>query len=128
MKLTVAELFAGVGGFRLGLEQSGWETIWANQWEPATKVQNAADCYLTHFPNQTSNPLFNSDISIVTDKLELQSNIIPDHTLLVGGFPCQDYSVATTQAKGILGKKGVLWWDIEKIVRAKKPPYVLLKC
>ena len=127
MKLTVAELFAGVGGFRLGLEQSGWETIWANQWEPATKVQNAADCYLTHFPNQTSNPLFNSDISIVTDKLELQSNIIPDHTLLVGGFPCQDYSVATTQAKGILGKKGVLWWDIEKIVRAKKPPYVLLE-
>lgn len=127
MKLTVAELFAGVGGFRLGLEQNGWETVWANQWEPATKLQWAADCYLTHFPKQAPNDFFNTDISIVTEKLEQDSKVIPEHTLLVGGFPCQDYSVATTKAKGILGKKGVLWWDIEKIVRIKKPPYVLLE-
>lgn len=127
MKYTVAELFAGVGGFRLGMEKSGWETIWANQWEPATKTQYAANCYLTHFPDQIINPEFNTDISIVTSKLQENSNIIPDHTLLVGGFPCQDYSVATTQAKGMVGKKGVLWWEIEKIVRAKKPPYVLLE-
>ena len=127
MEFTVAELFAGVGGFRLGLERGGWQTVWANQWEPATKVQYAADCYISHFPDQGSNPDFNTDISVVTAKLEEDASVIPDHTLLVGGFPCQDYSVATAQAKGMLGKKGVLWWEIEKIVRAKKPPYVLLE-
>ena len=127
MEYTVAELFAGVGGFRLALERSGWETLWANQWEPATKVQWAADCYVSHFPDQGQNPYFNTDISEVTAKLEGDDSVIPDHTLLVGGFPCQDYSVATTQAKGMLGKKGVLWWEIEKIVRAKKPPYIMLE-
>lgn len=127
MKYRVAELFAGVGGFRIALEQSGWDTIWANQWEPSTKVQWAADCYTFHFPDQKHNPNFNKDISVVTSMLEEDANTIPDHELLVGGFPCQDYSVATTQAKGMLGKKGVLWWEIEKIVRLKKPPYVLLE-
>jgi DNA (cytosine-5)-methyltransferase 1 len=127
MKYTVAELFAGVGGFRLALEKSGWETIWANQWEPATKVQYAADCYTTHFPDQLKNSYFNQDIAEVTSALEESKIVIPDHTLLVGGFPCQDYSVATTQAKGMLGKKGVLWWQIEKIIQVKKPAYVLLE-
>jgi DNA (cytosine-5)-methyltransferase 1 len=127
MKHTAIELFAGVGGFRLGLERSGWETVWANQWEPATKAQPAAECYLHHFPDEKSNPYFNSDISEVTSKLIEDPSIIPDHTLLVGGFPCQDYSVATTKAKGMLGKKGVLWWEIETIVRVKRPPYVLLE-
>ena len=127
MELTVVELFAGVGGFRLGLEKSGWKTIWANQWEPATKIQPAADCYLTHFPNQANNPYFNIDVGLVTQKLQSDDSIIPNHTLLVGGFPCQDYSVATTQAKGMLGKKGVLWWEIEKIINHKRPPFILLE-
>lgn len=124
---SVIELFAGVGGFRLGLEKSGWNTIWANQWEPATKTQPAADCYRYHFPDQADNPNFNVDIGAVTSSLELDESVIPDHKLLVGGFPCQDYSVATTKAKGMLGKKGVLWWEIEKIVRYKNPPYILLE-
>jgi DNA (cytosine-5)-methyltransferase 1 len=127
MKLTASELFAGVGGFRLGLEKSGWKTVFANQWEPATKVQHAADCYLSHFPEERANPHFNQDLNIVTSLLEKDPNVIPDHTLLVGGFPCQDYSVATTKAKGMLGKKGVLWWEIEKIVRIKRPPFMLLE-
>lgn len=127
MKFTVTELFAGVGGFRLGLEKSGWETIWANQWEPATKSQPAAECYLRHFPDQMANLYFNMDVGIVTQQLETDNSLIPNHTLLVGGFPCQDYSVATTQAKGMLGKKGVLWWEIEKILSHKLPPFVLLE-
>jgi DNA (cytosine-5)-methyltransferase 1 len=126
-KFTAIELFAGVGGFRLGLDKSGWETIWANQWEPATKAQPAAECYLSHFPDQAQNTNFNVDIGLVNQQLEVDENTIPDHTLLVGGFPCQDYSVATTQAKGMLGRKGVLWWEIENIVRHKKPPYILLE-
>lgn len=127
MKLIVVELFAGVGGFRLGLERCGWKTAWANQWEPKIRQQSAAECYLTHFPDQNENPYFNVDISKVTSLLEEGENVIPEHTLLVGGFPCQDYSVATTQAKGMVGQKGVLWWEIEKIVRHLSPPFVMLE-
>jgi len=118
MKLTVCELFAGVGGFRLGLEKSGWKTVWANQYEPSTKKQHAAECYTKRFGLENFS---NEDI----DKVDIKK--IPKHTLLVGGFPCQDYSVATSQAKGIRGKKGVLWWNILKIVQVKKPPYILLE-
>ena len=118
LQLKVAELFAGVGGFRLGLEKAGHETVWANQWEPKTKVQHAYNCYVQHFGDF---PDLNTDINKVDKKS------IPDHDLLVGGFPCQDYSVATTRAKGIAGIKGVLWWDIYDVVKAKKPSYLLLE-
>jgi len=123
---TMVELFAGVGGFRVGLEASTqgtdyapWQTVWANQWEPGRKRQDAFDCYCAHYGN---NPAYvNEDISAI-DKHE-----VPDHTLLVGGFPCQDYSVAATGAKGIEGKKGVLWWQIRDILDVKRPPFVLLE-
>lgn len=131
MKKTVVELFAGVGGFRCGLnnielkgnkviENNDWKFVWANQWEPATKTQEAFDCYVKRFGNKEAS---NVDIFQVNKKE------IPDHTLLVGGFPCQDYSVAQTlsNSKGIEGKKGVLWWAINDILKAKKPPFVLLE-
>lgn len=124
MKHTICELFAGVGGFRVGFENSSsdWKTTWANQWEPGKKVQHAFECYKSHF--QTSGGIdefSNIDIS------QVPTEHIPEHTLLVGGFPCQDYSVASTGAKGIQGKKGVLWWEIERILEAKRPPFVLLE-
>lgn len=123
-QLTVAELFAGVGGFRLGLERAGWTVIWSNQWEPATKAQHASDCYVNHFGPEGH----------VCDDIERVVNgplakKIPKHDLLVGGFPCQDYSVARPlpQATGIQGKKGVLWWSINKMLELKKPRFVLLE-
>lgn len=121
MKLTVAEMFAGVGGFRLGLEKSSrkWKTVWANQWEPSSKIQFAYDCYVYNFGEK--NNCINENIENIVKKN------IPDHSLLVGGFPCQDYSVARTRASGIQGKKGVLWWQIEKVIRAKKPAFLLLE-
>ncbi len=121
MDKTVCELFAGVGGFRVGLERadSNWDTVWANQWEPGKKVQYAFDCYVNHFGNE--NKYVNEDISLI-DK-----NTIPNHNLLVGGFPCQDYSVAHTGAEGMEGKKGVLWWQIRDTLEAKKPKFVLLE-
>lgn len=117
---TVVELFAGVGGFRLGLEKSGWKTLFANQWEPGAKKQWAYDCYCRHYPDSVNS---NEDIATV------KAQDVPDHELLVGGFPCQDYSVAATLAtsKGIQGKKGVLWWEIRRIVEAKKPRLILLE-
>jgi len=118
---TVCELFAGVGGFRLGLEESSkeWNTVWANQWEPGRKTQHAFDCYCSHFGDIDSH--VNEDIS------KIDKTTIPNHNLLVGGFPCQDYSVARTGAKGMQGKKGVLWWDIRDTIEAKRPPFVLLE-
>jgi DNA (cytosine-5)-methyltransferase 1 len=123
----VVELFAGVGGFRLGLEQSGWEVVWANQWEPATKAQHAFDCYVSHFDTGVH---ANEDIAVVLDEIERgDQEPIPNHELLVGGFPCQDYSVAKTlnQAHGIEGKKGVLWWSIYRILEDKRPRFVFLE-
>ena len=106
-KLKVVELFAGVGGFRIGLEKSNYEIIWSNQYEPTTKIQHASKIYINKFGDKNHS---NEDINEVIDR-----NIeeIPDCDLLVGGFPCQDYSIATTlnNSKGIEGKKGV----VEKI-------------
>ncbi|HCW53179.1 MAG TPA: DNA (cytosine-5-)-methyltransferase [Clostridium sp.] len=124
LEYTICELFAGVGGFRVGFEEtsSDWKTVWANQWEPSKKVQHAFECYKSHFEGKGGIDEFsNTDISQVPEEH------IPDHTILVGGFPCQDYSVASTGAKGIQGKKGVLWWEIERILKAKRPAFVLLE-
>ena len=122
-KLKVIELFAGVGGFRLGLENTGnYEVVWSNQWEPSTKVQHASMVYETHFGPQNHS---NNDIS------EVLTTDIPDADILVGGFPCQDYSVATTlqNSKGLIGKKGVLWWSIHRILseKANPPKYLFLE-
>ncbi|QTD37686.1 DNA (cytosine-5-)-methyltransferase [Polaribacter batillariae] len=124
-KLKVAELFAGVGGFRLGLEKSNYEIVWSNQWEPSTKIQHASKVYEERFGKENHS---NEDINeVVTRNVEE----IPDHDLLVGGFPCQDYSVATTlqNSKGLKGKKGVLWWSIHQILEKKKnkPKYLFLE-
>lgn len=137
-KIRVIELFAGVGGFRLGLDgktlarrkSSPFQTVWANQWEPGTKLQHAATVYQNRFPDAHDFPFFNEDISRVIDK---HFDEIPDHDLLCGGFPCQDYSVARplNQASGIAGRKGVLWWSIHDILEkkgpSKRPKYLMLE-
>jgi DNA (cytosine-5)-methyltransferase 1 len=136
-KIKVIELFAGVGGFRIGLEgwnnksassgfkkkfNSQYEIVWSNQWEPSTKTQYASMVYENRFGKKNHS---NQDISTV------EVSDIPDHDLLVGGFPCQDYSVATSlkNSKGLIGKKGVLWWSIHKILTEKenKPKYLFLE-
>ena len=120
-EIRVVELFAGVGGLRVGLERASpaFRTVWANQWEPGSKTQFAFDCYDSHFRG-TGSVNVNEDI----DKVWME---VPDHDLLTGGFPCQDYSVASTNARGIEGKKGVLWWNIHDIIKLRRPRYVLLE-
>jgi DNA (cytosine-5)-methyltransferase 1 len=136
-KIKVVELFAGVGGFRLGLEgwngksatsgykkllKSNYKVVWSNQWEPSTKAQHASTIYQNLFGNKGHT---NEDISTI------DVSKIPDHDLLVGGFPCQDYSIATPlkNSKGLKGKKGALWWSIHKILSEKKkrPNYLFLE-
>ncbi|WP_270789490.1 DNA (cytosine-5-)-methyltransferase [Enterococcus diestrammenae] len=119
-KIKVAEMFAGVGGFHLGLKNASpdFEVIWANQYEPSRKNQFAFNIYQKQFPETK---LTNDDFS------KIDKTRIPDMDLLVGGFPCQDYSVAASGAKGIEGKKGVLWWDIRNTIEVKKPEYIFLE-
>ena len=116
---NVAELFAGVGGFRIGLARAGWKTVFSNQWEPSTKVQHASDVYVARFGEKGHS---NEDIAKVAS---LPKNV----DLLVGGFPCQDYSVAKTlnSSKGLKGKKGVLWWEILRLVHKQKPKFIFLE-
>ena len=127
--IKVVELFAGVGGFRVGLEgfpkakNSFYNVVWSNQWEPSTKIQHANNVYTERWGEKNHN---GNDISTV------DINDIPDHDMLVGGFPCQDYSVATTlkNSGGLIGKKGVLWWQIHRILKGKgsdRPKYLLLE-
>ena len=139
-KLRVAELFAGVGGFRIGLE--GWvgksaiskykkpivgnfEIVWSNQYEPSTpKTQIASWIYESRFKVGKHS---NENIE------EVKIPEIDKHKIdvLVGGFPCQDYSVASLlkNSKGLIGKKGVLWWQIHRILDQlnKKPDYLILE-
>ena len=141
-EIKIAELFAGVGGFRLGLEgydnrehpefsmppAGPFKTIWANQWEPpGTEArQFAARCYANRFGK---NSVVNEDINKVLEQAEADERVIPDVDMVVGGFPCQDYSVARplNQARGIEGKKGVLWWDIYHFLEMKKPRFGLFE-
>lgn len=124
-KIKVVELFAGVGGFRIGLEGASdvYETIWNNQWEPSTVHQDASLVYRARFGSKGH---CNKDINTVS------TEEIPDHDLMVGGFPCQDYSVASTLSRsgGIEGKKGVLWWQIYRILNEKgdnRPNYLFFE-
>ena len=131
MEKTVVELFAGVGGFRIGLTNANpdWKFVMANQWEPGKKVQHAFDCYSKRFDkyNQLEGKGSVTELQLNTDISTVEANEIPSHSLLVGGFPCQDYSVARTGATGLEGKKGVLWWEIYRIAKEKQPPFLLLE-
>ncbi len=137
MEKTVCEMFAGVGGFRCGLnsiksiedtnKDEKWKTVWFSQWEPADKkTQWAHSCYVNRFGtclDKKGNDTTNDDINTV------RKEDVPDHNLLVGGFPCQDYSVASSLAtsRGLEGKKGVLWWDIRDMAEDKEPSFILLE-
>ena len=123
--IRIVELFAGVGGFRIGFERASkrFKTVWNNQWEPSTKKQDASIVYQHRFGSAG-----HSNVDISTVSVEE----IPDSDILCGGFPCQDYSVATTlhNSKGIEGRKGVLWWQIQRILRDKgenAPKYLVLE-
>lgn len=128
IKKTMCELFAGVGGFRVGMErlESGWNTTWFSQWEPNKVNQWAHDCYVGHFGDLQD---IRGEYHTGEDISLMDKSAIPDHNLLVGGFPCQDYSVAHALAssQGIEGKKGVLWWQIRDTIIAKNPAFCIFE-
>lgn len=133
-KIKVSELFAGVGGFREAIDFSGlretFEVVWSNQWEPSEAGKSGEDqvankVYIEKFGKDGH---YTRDIDLITSGENLPSPL-DKIDMVVGGFPCQDYSVAKPKntSKGIRGPKGILWWNIEKIVRVGRPRYVLLE-
>jgi DNA (cytosine-5)-methyltransferase 1 len=136
LPLKVIELFAGVGGFREAMStrktKGFYKVIWSNQWEPKESKkkgdhQTANMVYLAKFAKEGS-PHCSEDIDKVTGEKGMPK--IPESfDLLVGGFPCQDYSVAKPRnaSEGINGPKGVLWWNIRKILEKRTPRFVLLE-
>ena len=126
MEKRICELFAGVGGFRLGFERlgTGWKTVWYNQWEPGARVQWAHQCYVRRFGDA---PDRSGEYHTCEDIAAVNKEAIPDHTLLTAGFPCQDFSVMRSAAPGIVGPKGILWWQIWEVLRIKRPPFCLFE-
>jgi DNA (cytosine-5)-methyltransferase 1 len=137
MTVKIAELFAGIGGFRVGFEAANrqlphrdgyrpqrdrkyFDVVWSNQWEPGEKAQHASRVYEHRFGSKGHS---NEDVSKVDPKS------VPKFDVLVGGFPCQDYSVAKplSKANGLEGKKGVLWWDIHRFIKSQKPKMAILE-
>ena len=126
-KINIAELFAGVGGFRLGLEghpgeksTNRFNVVFSNQWEPKEKAQWASRIYESRFGS--------GDMHL-NESIETAWKKCPDHHLLVGGFPCQDYSVARTVSgeQGIDGEKGKLWTYIRDLIELRRPSMVFLE-
>jgi len=137
--IKVAELFAGVGGFREAMvalnEQAGAEIFrmaFSNQWEPSESAKKGEEqfanrVYIAKFGHEGH---YADDIHKVSDiQGPIPKTVVPDIDLLVGGFPCQDYSVAKPKnvSKGLRGPKGVLWWSIERLLEERAPDYVLLE-
>lgn len=123
--MNVLELFAGVGGFRIGLENADpdyFKTLWSNQWEPSRKSQDAFEVYNYHFPDSEN---INISIADITDEQFAEM----DADIIVGGFPCQDYSVARSKKneQGIEGQKGVLFWEIIRATRIIRPRFLILE-
>ena len=123
--MNVLELFAGVGGFRIGLQNANpdyFRTLWSNQWEPSRKSQDAFEVYNYHFPDSEN---INISIADITDEQFAEMNA----DMIVGGFPCQDYSVARSKKneQGIEGQKGVLFWEIIRATRIIRPRFLILE-
>ena len=126
--MKIFSMFDGVGGFIVGLENSSKEifkTLYSNQYEPSRKIQDAYEVGLYRFPNMEH---IGTDVALIPNEKfeEMRKNGVD---MIVGGFPCQDYSVARSKKNelGIEGKKGVLFWEIIRATEVIKPKYLILE-
>lgn len=108
--ITFIDLFAGIGGIRLGFERVGFKPIFSSEIDK--------ECQLTYRLNFNEFP--RGDITTIKE------NEIPDHKILTAGFPCQPFSISGKQ-KGFNDTRGMLFFDILRIVKAKKPEVVFLE-
>ena len=125
LHLNIYEMFAGVGGFRVGFERGDAEffrTVLANQWEPGKKNQFAYDCYAGNFPDSLT---LNKDVHDISKEFYQGQSI----DLVVGGHPCQSFSVAATASTGtgLDSDKGELYWEVARALEQTKAPYFLIE-
>jgi DNA (cytosine-5)-methyltransferase 1 len=118
---TFIDLFAGIGGIRLGFEAAGGECVYTSEWNEWSKK--------TYIKNFGKGHAFDGDIT------KVDASDIPDHDVLVGGFPCQPFSLAGVSKKNSLGRahgfecttQGTLFFDIQRIIETKRPKAFLLE-
>lgn len=119
---TFIDLFAGIGGMRMGFEAAGGECVFTSEWNKFSR-----QTYLANFPSE------NHDV--VGDITQIDEKDIPKHDVLVGGFPCQPFSIAGVSKKNSLGQphgfecstQGTLFFDIERIIAHHRPAAFLLE-
>lgn len=119
---TFIDLFAGIGGIRMGFEQHGGRCVFTSEWD-----RWAQKTYLANFPKSTH--------TLIGDIKEVDEHDIPDHDVLLAGFPCQPFSIAGVSKKNSLGRKhgfldetqGTLFFDVARIIREKRPKAFLLE-
>lgn len=109
-KLRFIDLFAGIGGIRLGLERAGAECVFSSEWDA-----DAAKTYAAYFGDKPAG-----------DITKIQNSDIPDHDILAGGFPCQAFSIIG-EMKGFGDTRGTLFFEIERVLRAKQPTAFMLE-
>jgi DNA (cytosine-5)-methyltransferase 1 len=120
---TFIDLFAGIGGIRTAFESIGGKCVMTSEWN-----KFAEQTYRANFPTRDGH-LFNHDVT------ELEERDVPDHDVLLGGFPCQPFSIAGVSKKNALGRKhgfedptqGTLFFDIKRIIDEKRPKAFLLE-
>ena len=108
--MTFIDLFAGLGGFRLALESLGAKCVYSNEWD-----KHAQEVYAANFHD-----IPEGDITQVNE------DSVPDHDILCAGFPCQAFSISGKQ-RGFEDSRGTLFFDVARIVRAKKPKIVFME-
>jgi DNA (cytosine-5)-methyltransferase 1 len=119
---TFIDLFAGIGGIRIGFEAQGGRCVFTSEWDPY-----AQKTYLANFPDASHT--LEGDITRVDER------DIPDHDVLLAGFPCQPFSIAGVSKKNALGRahgfadetQGTLFFDLARIIKAKQPKAFLLE-
>ena len=117
------DLFAGIGGIRLGFESTGGTCVFTSEWDKYAKVT-----YETNFPSDTNH-------SFAGDITKVHAQEVPDHDVLLAGFPCQPFSIAGVSKKNALGRahgfsdatQGTLFFDVARIIREKRPRAFMLE-
>lgn len=109
-KFKFIDLFAGIGGFRMALDRTGGGCVYSSEIDP-----NCRESYRDNFGDAP-----HGDIKVQDE------NLVPDHDLLAGGFPCQAFSIAGTK-RGFEDARGTLFFDILRIVKAKRPQVVFME-
>jgi DNA (cytosine-5)-methyltransferase 1 len=120
---TFIDLFAGIGGIRIGFEKNGGKCLFTSEWNPF-----AQKTYLDNF-------LAVDGHQMVGDITQFDEKEVPDHDVLLAGFPCQPFSIAGVSKKNALGRphgfecttQGTLFFDVARIIATKKPKAFLLE-